>query len=105
MKYSLKAALLIASFALCSQAALACKDKYTFVGVSKTQDNVVEIYSSKEGPHYTVRDKTGKILATTIDGTELAQNFPHLESIMTDGHAQTLDASLGIQKKKDPILN
>ncbi|VUD64016.1 hypothetical protein TDB9533_03228 [Thalassocella blandensis] len=97
-------AMLMASAFFTSVNTQACDGKFTFVGVMKTNDNVVEIYSNKKGPHYTVRDKGGKILATTIDSTELAQNFPHLEPLMTEGHANTLDASLGIQEKTDNVL-
>lgn len=82
----------------------ACEHSYTFVGVTKTKDNIVEIYSTKIGPHYTVREKGGKILATTIDAETLAQNFPHLEALMVDGHANTLDASLGIEPPSRNVL-
>ena len=98
------AATLALTLLITGAATQACEGKYTFVGVMKTNDNVVEVYSSEKGPHYTVRDKTGTILATTIDRDELAQNFPQLEPLMVEGHANTLDASLGVQKEKDSVL-
>ncbi len=105
MKSLLSTAALILTLVLAAQSAVACKDKFTFVGVLKSKTNIVEVYSSKKGPHYTVRDATGSILATTIDDQKLLKNFPHLESLLTEGHADSLDASLGIETTSNNVMD
>ncbi|WP_086930367.1 hypothetical protein [Agarilytica rhodophyticola] len=63
------------------------------VGVLKSRHYVVEMYSGKHEPLYTVKNIQGDMLAANLTGSELVSQIPELEHVIY-GYAD--DASLGI---------
>ncbi len=57
---------------------------YPAVGTLKTKDYEVTLHSASEGTRYSLRDKTGKLLAKEITKKEVAMRFPKIyEEILT----------------------
>jgi hypothetical protein len=57
------------------------------VGHLKTRDNFITIRTGPDGPLYTVKSKSGRVLAVDLSATELSAKFPDLGKMVERGLA------------------
>ncbi len=57
------------------------------VGHLKTRDKFITIRTGPDGPLYTVRSRSGEVLAVDLSATELSAKFPQLGRMLERGLA------------------